>query len=241
MSQIFLSHSQQDEEIKNLFSNVFRSSPVRGVYMEYENIGNGQSITSEHIKSEIEKSSAVFVVLSKNVTNISHTRDWITWETGYAAGREKDIWIFEPALDIPDIKVVIPHFKHYVPFAISKNAYYYIKTIVDSYDDSQVLSSAVTMGAVGAGVGASLSSREEQAGGAIFGGVLGAFFGAALADKSNMRPIGSSIKCIECEKMYNVHISPGVPFRCPSCNTVLILPVSTPDGAGDTSGGWEQL
>ena len=86
MAQIFVSHSQRDEDLKNFFSNAFAPTNVRAIYEEFEKIIRG-GVTSEQIARDIENSRAVFVILSQNVQNIPHTRDWVVWEAGVGKNR----------------------------------------------------------------------------------------------------------------------------------------------------------
>ena len=97
--QIFVSHSQDDENLKGYFNKIFASSPVKAVYEEYEQLISGD-VTVEKIKQDIDTSNAVFVLLSENVERKPHTRDWIAFEAGYASGKRKEVWVFEPAYNL---------------------------------------------------------------------------------------------------------------------------------------------
>lgn len=83
MAQIFISHSQRDEDLRNFFSNAFAGTKVKAIFEEFEKILRGR-VTSEHVAKDIEDSKAIFVVLSQKVQDIPHTRDWVIWETGVA-------------------------------------------------------------------------------------------------------------------------------------------------------------
>ena len=210
MSQIFISHSSKDTDFKNLFSNAFAGSNVRAIYEEFEKILL-KEITSEQITKDIENSKAIFVILSQNVQNYPHTRDWVVWETGVA--KNKDIWIFEPFSQFGNISIVTPHLKHYVIFDKSEPFFKRLRKIIDSYDDTNVLSTVLATG----GIGAALAEKDQMGGAA-----LGALAGLMIADKSIERPIGTRIVCSSCNSIYNIHYPKAMKiFRCPVCNEFL--------------------
>ena len=93
MAQIFISHSQKDEEILRLFKDAFVGTNVKAIFESLEKIIKGK-IPRDQIGRDIENSRAIFVILSQNVEKIPHTRDWVVCETGFA--KNKDIWVFEP-------------------------------------------------------------------------------------------------------------------------------------------------
>ena len=224
MSQIFISHSQRDKTLVSLFSKVFGSTPVRHVCMELEKIIQGANVTPADVEKEIRNSAAMFILLSENVNNTPHTRDWIAWESGVAASSGKDIWVFEPTSDLGRINIVIPHFTHYIPIDTSlEQAYAYIHNIVKSYADSEVLPTAAAFGFLGAIGGTLLTPPEQRTDAALAGFLLGSFFGAAIQSGSDLRPMGTSIQCVHCNKPYYVHAPFEFTFRCPGCNTHLQL------------------
>ncbi len=219
MAQIFFSHSQHDKNLVDLFSRAFADTPVKMRKMEFERIQLKQEIKTEDIQKEINNSVAVFVLISENVCNIPHTRDWVAWETGYAAHAGKDIWIFEPISDFNKIDIVIPYFNHYTPIDVKMdNAYSYLRNIIESYDNSQILQKVLTYGFFGAIGLAMLAPPREQNDAAVTGGALGAFLGAAAADRSKIRPMGISTSCPHCHRIFNAHVPYEYIFRCPGCN-----------------------
>jgi len=225
VAQIFVSHSSKDKDLVNFFSNAFVSTEVKvkAVYEEFEKILSGQ-ITPFKVIQDIENSNAVFVILSQNVNNILHTRDWVVWETGVA--KNKDIWIFEPYPQVGQISVATPHLRHYVMFYTTDEWLGYIKTIIESYDDSHILHT-VLGGAAGAAAGA--LAKKDKAKGAIWGGIGGAIATLAISDdKSKKRPVGLNIICISCHSTYNIHIPiQQNSFRCPVCNANLQIEMTT--------------
>ena len=211
MAQIFVSHSGRDKDLVDFFSNIFAGTKVKGVFEEFEKILIGK-ITSSQVAVDIENSNAIFVILSQNVQNIPHTRDWVVWETGVA--KNKDIWVFEPFKQLGSISVVTPYLRHFVIFEINNSYLAYIRKVVESYDDSHVLPTLLLT----TGIGALLGKGE--------GAVVGALGGLAISDKSKERPAGIEIRCSKCSSLYNVHIPQGIDtFRCPVCNAFLRIKI----------------
>jgi len=212
MSQIFISHSQKDQALKDFIANAFAITKVKAIFEEYEKIING-TVTADKIAEDIGNSQAVFVLLSDNIQNIPHTRDWVVWETGIA--KNKDIWVFEPFLQSGLISVVTPYLKHYVLYNTNDSWLNYIRKIIESYDDSHVLPTILAAGSVGA-----ILAEKNKAEAAFLGALAGVF----LSDKSGDRPSGNPIMCTNCSSSYSIHLPTSVgTFRCPICNSALKL------------------
>lgn len=202
MAQIFISHSQRDEWIKNLFFRAFCDTNVTHIFKEYDE-APPTGINAEIIARDIEGSSALFVLLSETVQNLQHTRDWILWECGKVpAGRP--IWVFEPYESFGKISVTIPNFNHYVRFASNDFWRRYIHDIVASYDDRGMLGTLATTG-----LGWWLLGPWGVAAGALAGKAL---------FPSKERPVGDLVKCSECSREFEVHPrNVNRAFRCPAC------------------------
>ena len=215
MAQIFVSHSAKDKEYVDLLSRAFSSTQVRAVFEEFDAIQKGPS-NAERIANNIRQSNAVFVLLGKNVETLKHTRDWIGWESGFAAGTaletNKDVWVLESITEAPQLSVVIPHLRHYVCFdAANPNWQGYLSQIIASYDDSHFLK-AMSSGAV-AGVG--LAPKRDI----VAGAAIGAFSGMVLAAlSSSPSPAGELFQCPKCFSVYSVHLCIKW-MRCPVCNS----------------------
>ena len=206
MAQIFNSHSQRDEEIKNFFYRAFSGTGVVPIWQEYEDKLCGP--VDVEIERKIKASSAVFVLLSENVEKLP-TRDWILWECGKVT--DKDIWIFEPYESLGKVSVVIPRFNHYVRYERNNSWRDYINSIVKAYDDSSLFGWA----AGGAGLGAALSP-EDRGGGALLGTFVAAIIESVRRPKA---PAGRPVTCLKCFYGYSIHL-PGNrgQFRCAKCN-----------------------
>ena len=89
---------------------------------------------------------------------LRHTRDWVGWECGFAAGApletNKDFWVLEPVTETDGLSVVIPHLRHYVCFDPGADFWQgYLAQIIASYDDSHVLKAVTAGAATGAAFG----------------------------------------------------------------------------------------
>jgi hypothetical protein len=212
MAQIFISHSQRDEQAKNFFYRAFSGTAVRPIWMEYE--GAPTKTIDEEIELKIQASNAVFFLLSETVENLLFTRDWMLWENGKVTN--KDIWLFEPEESLGKVTVLLPRFRHLVRYRRDIGWRGRVNSVVRSYDDSSMLGWA----GAGAGIGAMLS-EEDRGGGAIFGGVVGAIVESVRRSKA---PTGAPVTCLKCSYNYSVHLSGTArQFRCARCNNRMEL------------------
>lgn len=215
MAQIFISHSAKDKEAVDYLSKIFAGTNVRAVFEEYEKL-SGVLINTHQIQAHINNSNCVFILLDENVEKLNYTRDWVVWESGFASQMNRDIWLFEKQKDVDKISIVIPSVHHYVSYNLDTNWFPYIKDIIQSYDDSNVITTALASSAIG---GAITDKKNKVA-----GFVMGALTGLVLSNNyKNKRPIGLSIRCCYCDSIYNVHVPPNFLFRCPVCNNRLQL------------------
>ncbi len=213
MAKIFLSHSKQDEDIKDIFFRGFSGTGVHATLKEYEDVsplgnsfGQINRNMAEEIENDILMSAAIFVVLSETVQRLQHTAQWIVWECAQAKAKQKPIWIFEPFESLGKIAIAIPHFNHYVRFQMNDEWRKYIHNIVASYNDTPVL-----MTAGGAGAGLWLL-------GGLPGVILGGIAGHLLSNKTET-PKGFPFICDQCLLSYEVHVPGGLgEFRCACCN-----------------------
>jgi len=207
MAKIFVSHSKRDVEFVDFFNRVAGSTKVALRFMEFEALV-GTEVSSREIRTEIEESNAVFILLSQNVDGLPHTRDWVLWEAGVASN--KDVWVFERASTQGKVDVITPHLRDYVVFEPTEAWYPLVRSIVESYDDSHVLPTMLA----GTGIGALLGKGQ--------GAAAGAGIAALISDKSGRRPRGFPISCDQCHSTYGIILPKGQRgLRCPVCNAVL--------------------
>lgn len=198
MSQIFISHSKEDEEIRLLFGDIFGKTKVEARWAEYE---KWQPPAWNYIQQEIAKSAAIFVLLGPNVQLLAHTQVWIGSETG-AAPPGKEVWVFEHFDKI--CNVPIPNVHHYMLYNYDRPFHDYIRAIIESYDDSPTLPSALVGGVIGAAIAKGP------------GAVIGAVLLSALTSLSRNRPIGEVIECPACKQVFHFHTK-AITLPCPVC------------------------
>lgn len=213
MAQIFISHSANDRVGVEFFSKIFSGTNVRAVFEEYEKL-NGSLVNTQTIKAHINESNCIFILLDENVEAIKHTRDWVVWESGYGAQNNRDVWIFEKQKDLGKLSVVMPSLQHYVLYDIEDSWFPYLRAIIQSYDNSNVIKTTLATTAIGG----TISDSKDKFAGLLIGALTG-----LIISNNNIRPMGVSIKCINCESIYSVHIPQHHLFRCPVCNTRLQL------------------
>lgn len=211
MAQIFISHSKQDKDNIHFILEAFAGTKVKPHLEEFEN-APPTGITATKIENDIQSSNAIFVLLSKNVELLKHTRDWIVWECGI--GKNKDIWLFEPSDQLGKISVVVPHYNHYVLFERTEDWRRYILSLIASYDDSHVLP---TLSATTGG-GALLNEKDRGAGAAV--GFAAGLVGLLLHNMTKPS-FGIDVRCWNCSSNYKLH-NYGY-FRCGVCNAKSFL------------------
>src|SRR2546425_1136270 len=113
MGQNFVLHNARDTPLVGFFSKLGTRTKLKLIFEELERILAG-SVSAAQIRADITASNAVFLLLSRHVQALPHTRDWVVWESGVAHNR--DIWVFETYSDCGKISVVTPHLRHLVVF-----------------------------------------------------------------------------------------------------------------------------
>jgi len=208
MSQIFISHSAKDTKPLEFLNRAFATTNVQAKHEEIEAIVSGTR-SALQIRTDINASRAIMVVLGPHAQALKHTRDWIVWESGNASGLGKDIWVLEAFEDSCNLSIVIPHLRHYVSFDYTDPWLIYLRNIVASYDDSQAIKTLAVTTGLGALIG--------EGPGALIGGGIGLLLAANSQPKA---PTGFPLTCPKCQSIYNIHISTAA-MRCPVCNTAI--------------------
>jgi hypothetical protein len=221
MAQIFLSHSQRDKDIIHFFLEAFAGTKVKPHLEEFEK-QPPTGITADKIERDIQASNAVFVVLSENVEVLRHTRDWINWECGTT--KNKDIWIFEPLASLGKIRVPVPRFNHYALFERTDEWRKYLRSIIETYDDSHIIPALSASTAAGA-----FLNEKDRGSGAAAG--FGVGLVGLLLHSVTKPSYGIDVKCLKCSSNYKIHRDGN--FRCAVCNADLVLNV--PQVAGYVS------
>ncbi|MGD0204881.1 MAG: hypothetical protein ABSB57_00300 [Dehalococcoidia bacterium] len=208
MSQIFISHSQLDTEIKTFFGDLFGRTNVKALFVEYE----GYTAPAwPYIHQEIANSAALFVLLGPNVEELRHTQLWIGTECG-AATPGKDVWVFEHSQRISNVP--IPNVQHYMMYNYGQQYQDYIRAVVESYDDLPVLRAGLDGFWAGAELASPLGHPAAQLGGALVGSV----FAMNAASPAKFRPIGAVLQCPrqDCMVTFRFHTRIDL-LPCPTC------------------------
>lgn len=209
MAKIFVSHSRHDRDLVDFLSRVAAGTQVQLVFEELEGMINGR-VTAAKIQADIEASNAVFVLVTPKLGEISHSRDWVAWETGVAAKR--DVWVLERRADFGLIEMVTPALSHLVRYDPTDEWFPYFRAIIESYDDSHIFPAV----AAGSGIGHVLGKGD--------GALLGAGLALLLAHLAGQRPPGVPARCGNCASTYSVHVAANeATFRCPVCNLRVTL------------------
>lgn len=199
MTTIFLSHSQRDAEIIQIFSNAFNDTKVVPILMEYEKFTNPPW---KEIKNRIQNSSALFVLLGPNIQYSEYTKHWIIYEIGIADSFNKQIWIFEDVRN--EVFFPIPHVNHYVLYdQFQSESLNYLQEIIKSYATNPY-------GALGGLLlGAAVSINPIVA-------LAGLLIGSKLGIPS--KPLGIRLTCPyeDCRITFEFYHS-NRDLTCPSC------------------------
>jgi hypothetical protein len=132
--QIFISHSQKDEILKNFINYPISASNIKAIYEEYENLSQGE-ISRQKITFDISESIAIFVLFSENVNKLLFTRDWVSFESGFASALKRDVWVFELVGYRDESSLITPGITDYFPFVLNDENYLkYVKKIIQNYD-----------------------------------------------------------------------------------------------------------
>jgi hypothetical protein len=118
---VFISHSKNDKQIVNYFSNIFANIGLRSLFYEWQNQPTsyaGQTITYVICHPH---TLAVSVLLGKNLENppihsCQYTHNWVSFEVGIASCAQKPIWIFEAFG--PFIRYPVPFVTDYAQYTL---------------------------------------------------------------------------------------------------------------------------
>lgn len=125
VKQIFMSHSQKDALVKQVFDDIFAKTDVKPIWMEYERWSQRKDEpnwrwVSRHIS--MPETIAVFVLLTRNVINVDYpertlaTQNWVSYEIGVASATSKPVFVFKEE----DVDFPVPYLTNYMPYSITK-------------------------------------------------------------------------------------------------------------------------
>ncbi len=124
--QVFMSHTKLDAECCDKFDNAAARVGVKVFRSEFETL---QAPAWKTIKEEIHKSSALFLLVGKELvkaqtlsgSNIEsrekwkYTQNWISYEVGLACQRGIDVWVI---CDNVEINFPVPYLNNYEVWGI---------------------------------------------------------------------------------------------------------------------------
>ena len=123
--QIFISHSSKDHEIVDYFIEKFDDTDIKPIRMEYEKWSRKGKPNWIWIKDEIQRSKALFLILTKNIVKKEFTQNWVAFEIGVASMCDSQVPVFvfrEENIDFP-----VPFLNHYFDQPFSKKTHLFAK------------------------------------------------------------------------------------------------------------------
>ena len=126
--QVFISHSSKDEKLVDFIEFGFRKIDVTPFFARRHMRGENPA---QKIVNEIEKSLALFAIMTSNVLYDKDTRDWVVFEIGVAKGKGKPIFCWkERDREIPKL---IEYLTDYETFDLHdrKDCIRVVQTMVD--------------------------------------------------------------------------------------------------------------
>jgi len=133
MTQIFVSHSKRDKDIRKSFNEVSGIAGVKPVCMEFEKMGSPEW---QYIRNEVNTSEAVFLLLGPKVRSSIHTQNWIAFEVGLSCAFRKDVWVLEQAG--ANIKFPIPYLTDYLMYNLEDRTNFdYVRSVIEGYGRSE--------------------------------------------------------------------------------------------------------
>lgn len=133
---VFISHSKYDPNL-NFFHKIFSALSIESVWMEFEDIQPPPQLS---IKDNVNRSDALFVLLSQHPIDKQYTNNWVSFEVGLATNRELDIYVFEPIDE--NVNFAIPFFTHYMRYPATEAAFKWLR---DRLRGGSLASSGVTI------------------------------------------------------------------------------------------------
>ena len=121
---VFVSHSRDDKELRNFFTNIASRAGFRNYFMEWENLENEYAAAriADIIRSNVlENVRMVVVLLGQNLANPpthtpQFTHNWVTYEVGVAAGCRKPVWVLDETNQFIDFP--IPYVTDYYQYKL---------------------------------------------------------------------------------------------------------------------------
>lgn len=228
MAEIFISHSRRDPEERDWLRSLFGDTHVRAICKEF---GAYMVPPAADIAADIQRSKAVFLLLTPGILSSDFTRNWVSFEAASALYYGRPLWIFEQ-IETPTefpIPGIHPNLARYLPYSRTwPDLDDYIRQVICGYEDPDWLGT-LQYAAGGAGGGALLgSSRDISSPGR--GALIGSLLGGGLKLISSLPQPPKGIILITCPYplcgvQFELH-APVSPFPCPTCRQRIELNLS---------------
>jgi len=138
---VFVSHTQKDEKFCDMFDRVCSRVGIKAFRSEFEEI---QYPAWKTIKKEINKSSAIFLLVGKELVKNQELRDydwrftqnWISYEIGIACQKEIDVWAI---CDDVTINFPMPYINNYLTVSLAhKDSFNYLRDVLKQYKEGYI-------------------------------------------------------------------------------------------------------
>lgn len=203
--QIFISHSREDGDLLDELDRVFGKVGLKQYRASFE---DQIPPVSETLKSEINRSVGMFVVLGRRAQAKTHTMIWIGWEAGIAIQSGIPVWILEDVKS--NVKQPIPSFTDYVLWNSQEG------------DQKRTLRDIIEKEFV---VGDSTKPSEQ-----IEPKAEETRFGNSRRNNANVRnsTVCETVRNLSCPyescgEEFNIRFEDTTKFNCPSCRQTVIL------------------
>lgn len=121
---VFISHSKHDPNL-DFFHKIFSAVRTKAIWMEFEDI---EPPPYRSIRDNINRSDAIFVLLSKFLIDRQYTNNWVSFEVGLAVNCKRSsvapekaeleqglhVWVFEPSDEL--IEFAVPYCTYYMRY-----------------------------------------------------------------------------------------------------------------------------
>jgi len=202
--QIFVSHSKEDKELLDELDRVFGKARLKQYRASFE---DQSPPVSEDLKSQINNSVGMFVVLGRRAQAKTHTMIWIGWEAGIAIQSGIPVWILE---DVQSrVTLPIPSFTDYVLWDSREGQQ---KRVLRDVIEDQFADSGTTE----IDNYEKLDAKESNWGDSRNNANVG---------KSEVIESSRGIQCPHenCGEKYIIRFEGTAEFNCPSCRQTVIL------------------
>lgn len=205
MDTVFVTHSRHDAPILAHIIELVRIVGVEPILYQYDSMHTATAW--EEIRNDIQKSHAIFLVLSNNLSSSPNTQNWVGWEVGVACAFNKRVWVFEELNR--GVLFPIPYLTDYVPYDLSDpRLRELISAVAEGYKLEPQFMSTVGVGALG---------------GLLFnwpGLVVGAIIGNIIGKPKQAPYIELMCYHLDCKTRFRTYVWLDS-LECPACQRTL--------------------